>query len=72
MPRRQVKQSDHPRRQPRKLSPLPRGLYENSNSLSFRGGAGEEESRTALNNIQSEIPRCARNDSFEAFAQTPR
>jgi len=30
--------------------------------LSFRGVGGDEESRTALENIQSKIPRFARND----------
>jgi hypothetical protein len=32
--------------------------------LSFRGAAGDEESRSAIENIQSEIPRFARNDSL--------
>ena len=32
--------------------------------VSFRGAARDEESRTALRITQSEIPRCARNDSL--------
>jgi len=39
--------------------------------LSFRGAASDEESRTAFENIQSEIPRFARNDSLnEVVTQT--
>jgi len=39
---------------------------------SFRGATGDEESRSALENIQSEIPRFARNDSLnQVFTQTP-
>jgi hypothetical protein len=37
-------------------------------SLSFRGDAGDEESRTAWKNIQSEIPRFARNGRVEALS----
>ena len=39
---------------------------------SFRGATGDEESRSALENIQSEIPRFARNDNLnEVLTQTP-
>jgi hypothetical protein len=38
-------------------------LCENSVLMSFRGAAGDEESRSALENIQSEILRCAQDDS---------
>ena len=52
--------------------PSPLGsLCGNSFALSFRGGAGDEESRSALENTQSEIPRFARNDSLnEVFTET--
>ena len=37
----------------------------------FGGAAGDEESRSAPKNIQSKIPRCARNDGLdEVRAQT--
>ena len=39
-----------------------KSLCENSFVLSFRGAAGDEESRSALENTQSGIRRFARND----------
>ena len=50
----------------------PRSLCGNLFLLSFRGAEGDEESRSALDTIQSEIPRCARNDSpNQVFTRTP-
>jgi hypothetical protein len=37
-------------------------LRKNPLRLSFRGAAGDEESRSAMKTNQSEIPRSARND----------
>ena len=37
--------------------------------LSFRGASGDEESRPALKNSQSQILRFAQNDSFKTFAR---
>jgi hypothetical protein len=45
--------------------PLAGSQRQNVISLSFRGDAGDKESRTAWKNIQSVIPRFARNDGFE-------
>ena len=41
-----------------------KSLCENSFLLSFRGAEGDEESRSVIENIQSEIPRFARNDTL--------
>ncbi|SPE33769.1 hypothetical protein SBA2_800024 [Acidobacteriia bacterium SbA2] len=39
--------------------------------MSFRGAAGDEESRTGLKDTQGEIPRFARNDTLnQIFTQT--
>jgi len=50
-----------------------KSLCKSSFHMSFRGAAGDDESRSGPGNIQGEIPRCARNDTLnQVFTQAPK